>query len=77
MEKAEFISGLIVKKPHEKAPEFIIAKLSIKRDDLIKWLQGKDEWVNADIKLSKKGSYYAQVDNWKPKKQNELPIVDF
>jgi len=64
----EFIDGLMVKKPNEKAPEFVIAKLSIKREALIEWLQGKEgEWINADIKLSKKGSYYAQVDNWKPK----------
>jgi len=68
----EFIEGLICKKPHEKAPEFVIAKLSIKREALIEWLQGKEgEWINADIKLSKKGSYYAQVDNWKPTKEKK------
>jgi len=76
----EFIDGLICKKPNEKAPEFIIAKLSIKREALIEWLQKKDsEWINADIKLSKKGSYYAQVDNWKPKTEEpeeEVKIVD-
>jgi hypothetical protein len=67
-----FIDGLIVKKPNEKAPEWIIAKLSLKRDELISWLQKQEgEWVNADIKLSKKGTYYAQVDTWKPRKLDE------
>ena len=73
----EFIDGLMVKKPNEKAPEFVIAKLSIKREALIEWLQSKEgEWINADIKLSKKGSYYAQVDNWKqePSVQKEEEV---
>lgn len=63
----EFINGLIVKKPHLKAPDFVKANLSIKRQDLIEWLQNKtDEWINIQIKESQKGTFYAQVDNWKP-----------
>jgi hypothetical protein len=78
----EFIDGLMVKKPNEKAPEFIIANISIKREELIEWLQGKnEEWINADIKVSKeKGTYYASVNNWKPKsgeqKEEEVKITD-
>lgn len=63
----EFINGLIVKAPNEKAPEYVKARLSIKREELIGWLQTKsDEWVNADIKVSQNGKWYASVDNWKP-----------
>lgn len=70
MSEVEFVDGLIVKQPHEKAPEFIKAKLSIKRADLGNWLRGKqDEWINIDIKESKSGKWYAEVDKWKPEPQ--------
>ena len=63
----EFIDGLIVKPPHERAPEFVKCKLSFKREALIAWLQSKDgEWVNAYVKVSNGGKWYAAVDNWKP-----------
>lgn len=70
----EFIQGLIIKRPSEKAPDFVKAKISIKREELIKWLQGKDtEWINADLKVSKDGKLYASVDNWKPEDKKEEP----
>lgn len=71
-QEAKFIDGLIVKSPHANAPEFVIAKLSIKREELINWLQAQEgEWINADIKRSQKGSLYAQVDTWKPNQENQ------
>ena len=63
----EFINGLNFKAPNENAPEYVKAKGSIKRAELIAWLQTKDgEWVNFDVKVSQGGKYYAAVDNWKP-----------
>lgn len=63
----EFVDGLIVKPPNENAPEYVIAKISIKREELIAWLQKKEgEWINLDVKESQAGKYYASVDNWKP-----------
>jgi hypothetical protein len=65
--EAQFIDGLIVKAPHENAPEYVKAKLSIKREELIAWLQSQSgDWVNADIKVSQAGKWYAAVDTWKP-----------
>ena len=70
----EFIDGLIFKAPHENAPDFVVCKLSIKREQLIEWLQSKDgEWINGDVKISKNEKYYASVDNWKPSKDREQP----
>lgn len=67
---AKFIGGLIVKPPHEKAPEYVKAKLSIRRAELIAWLESEDgEWINADIKVSQGGKWYAAVDDWKPDQQ--------
>lgn len=63
----EFINGLSFKAPNEGAPEYVKAKGSIKRADLIEWLQAKEgDWVNFDLKVSNAGKWYAAVDNWKP-----------
>jgi len=63
----QFITGLIVKAPNERAPEYVKAKLSIKREELIGFLQQQTgDWINADIKVSQGGKWYAQVDTWKP-----------
>ena len=67
----EFVDGLIVKKPHERAPDYVKASISIKVEDLGKWLRAKykagDEWVNIDLKESKGGKWYAAVSTYKPK----------
>lgn len=67
MSDIEFIDGLSFKAPKEGAPDFIIARGSIKRLDLIAWLKAKEgEWINFDLKEAKGGRLYASVDNWKP-----------
>ena len=65
MAEVKYIQGMFVKR-HPKAPEFVICNLSFKVEEFIKFLQDnqKDGYVNAQIKLSKKGSYYAQVDDY-------------
>jgi hypothetical protein len=67
----EFVDGLIVKAPHEKAPSFVKASISIKVADLGVWLRGKhkagEEWVNIDVKESKGGKWYCSVSKFKPK----------
>ena len=66
-DEVEFVNGLLIKPPHERAPEFVKCKLSFKREELIAWLQSKDgDWINADVKVSQNGKWYAAVDNWKP-----------
>ena len=72
MNKPAFIDGLFAKKPHDNAPDFVKAKLSIKREDMIKWLnEQQDEWINLDVKESKEGKWYCAIDDWKPKKEWE------
>lgn len=66
-QETEFVNGLIVKAPHERAPEYVKAKLSIRREELIAWLQTKpDDWINVEVKESRNGKWYAAVDGWKP-----------
>ena len=70
MSDIQFPSGLTVKAPHERAPEYVKAKISIHRERLIAWLQTQEgEWINLDVKASRDGKWYAAVDDWKPQKQ--------
>ena len=72
-EEIEFVDGLIVKAPHEKAPDFVKAQISIKVADLGMWLREKhkagEEWVNLDVKAAKSGKWYASVSKFKPKEK--------
>ena len=73
MADIEFVNGSIVKAPHENAPEFVKAQISIKVADLGVWLREKhkagEEWVNVDVKESKGGKWYAAVSTFKPKEK--------
>jgi hypothetical protein len=67
MNEAKYLNGLIAKPPHEKAPDFVKCKLSIKRAELMQSLHDMDgEWINLVVKESKGGKWYAQIDEWKP-----------
>lgn len=67
MGEKEFAEGLFFKPPSDKAPEYVIGSLSIKRNDLINWLTPRGgEWVNLNIKRSQGGKVYFEVDTWKP-----------
>jgi hypothetical protein len=80
-EEIEFVDGLIVKAPHEKAPDFVKAAISIKVEALGLWLRAKhkagDEWVNIDVKESKAGKWYAAVSTFKPKDKDAKPAGKF
>lgn len=81
-DEIEFVNGLIVKAPHEKAPDFVKCAISIKVNDLREWLsQQQGEWVNIDVKESKGGRWYAAVNTYKPKEGKQeagtKPANDF
>lgn len=71
MSDIQFVDGLIVKAPNEKAPDFVKMAISIKRSELISWLTTKtDDWINIDVKVSKGGKWYCAVNDFKPSKQD-------
>jgi hypothetical protein len=62
----QFVDGMIVKRS-DSAPEFVLANLSIKRGELIAFLdQQSGDWVNVVLKRAKSGKCYAELDTWKP-----------
>lgn len=62
-----FADGFSFKRK-DSAPEFVIGRLSIKKDEAIKMIEenSKNGWLNIDVKKSKSGNYYCQVDTWVP-----------
>lgn len=67
METKEFPQGIFIKAPSENAPDFVIGKITIKKSEALSWIDGKGDWINIDIKKSKEGNMYLEVNNWVPK----------
>ena len=78
MEK-QFPQGIFYKPPMPNAPDFVKGSLSIKVDELIPYLQEKSNngWVNLDMKQSKAGKIYLELNTWKPEaKEEDIKIPD-
>jgi|TARA_R110002073_G_scaffold215365_2_gene375624 hypothetical protein len=60
-------------KQKDNAPSFVMGAVSIKVDEFIVFLKDnvKKGWVNLDLKESKGGKHYFQLDTWEPKPQGE------
>ena len=65
-----FPEGVIFKKPHENAPDFVKGSLSLKMKDLIEFAKKhhKDGWLNIELLESRGGKYYAALNTFEPKK---------
>jgi len=72
MEK-QFAQGLYFKKPSKNAPDFVKGVISIKVAEFGAFLQrfeGED-WVNLDLKESKNGKYYLELNQWTKRSASE------
>jgi hypothetical protein len=67
-----FADGFVFKR-NPNAPEFVVGRMSIKVDDAIKFMKDNQDngWVNVQIKQSKGGQFYTELDTWKPTKGGE------
>ena len=65
MSDTQFIDGLRIYAPHERAPEYIIANATIDNTTLCAWLSAHPGQVRIVIKRSQGGKYYAAVDTYK------------
>ena len=61
-----FAKGFSFKR-NDNAPEFVVGKLSLKADEAIQFIKDNSSngWVNLDVKKSKDGKYYIELDNFK------------
>jgi len=80
MAEKTFADGLVAKYPHAKAPDFVVAHLSIKATELIAFIEKHrkaDGWLNLDLLTSKDGQkMYAVLNEWKPEKKTDRPEPD-
>jgi hypothetical protein len=62
------LNGLIVKNPKDGAPDFVIGAASFKVEEFIQSLRDNDKngWVNINLKRSREGKLYAELDTWEP-----------
>ncbi|MEE8207860.1 MAG: hypothetical protein V3T88_02750 [Nitrosomonadaceae bacterium] len=76
MNDPKFMNGLIFKLPRDNAPDFVKGSLSIRREELITVLADMtDEWINLDLKVSKAGKAYAQINEFKPQSRQDEAIA--
>lgn len=71
-----FSRGIFFKDPSDKAPSYVIGKVKFKVDEAIEFINehAKDGWLTLDIKRSKGGKTYMQVDTYVPSnKQQDSP----
>jgi len=70
----EFPKGIIFKKPREGAPDFVKGSLSFKVDEFVEYLQKNinNGWVNLDLKVSKGGKLYLDLNDWKPEEKKDV-----
>lgn len=64
-----FAQGFMFKR-NEKAPEFVVGRLSIKIEDAVAFMREHDKngWVNLSVKQGRSGNYYIELDTFEPKK---------
>ena len=84
MADKRYPKGLYAKAPSENAPDFVKAKLNVKKNDLIAWLKSEspkpnekgEEWINLQVLVSKSGSWYCEVDDWQPENSKGTAMSD-
>ncbi len=62
-----FADGIRFEKPREGAPEFVKGKLSFKVEEAVAFLKGNVNdkgWVNLDLKKSKEGKLYLELNTY-------------
>ena len=60
-----FADGFSFKR-NEKAPEFVVGRLSLKVDDAVVFLKEhqRNGWVNLNVKTARSGNHYVELDTY-------------
>ena len=74
-----FTQGFIFKRPREGAPDFVKGAISIKVDEFIDFLSKhqNDGWVNIDLKKSREGKLYTELNTYKKKGSVKSPEEEY
>lgn len=77
-----FAKGIYFERPREGSPEFVKGRINIKVPDLIPFInehQNNAGYVNLDLKKSKEGKLYLELNTWKPTpkvEEKREPTID-
>ena len=68
-----FPDGLMFKAPREGSPDFVKGSISVKLREFFEFCKAHQDgdWLNFNVKLSRGGKLYCELDTWKPTKQAE------
>ena len=69
-----FADGFSFKR-NEKAPDFVVGRMSIKSDDAVAFIREheKNGWVNLNIKTARSGNNYVELDTYEQTKGESTP----
>lgn len=75
-ENNDFPNGLFANKPSERAPDFVIANMSIIPAKFEQWLKAQKANEKGYVKLTikesgKTGNYYAQLDTYQGRNESQ------
>ncbi len=78
MSEKIFAEGILFKRPRDGAPDFVKGSISIKVADIGPFLTKyeKNGWVNLDLKESKLGKLYLELNVWDKKEKVEVKTED-
>ncbi len=71
-----FANGFSFKR-NEKAPDFVIGRMSLKVDDAIAFLKENEKrgYVNVNVKKARSGSFYVELDTFEPTSKGDYIAV--
>ena len=70
--EAIFLDGVFIERPREGAPDFVKGKLSFNAHKFVPFLKkhmNAEGYINADLKVSRAGKLYIQLNTWKPSQE--------
>lgn len=75
-----YAKGIYWNVKHEKAPDFVLGKITLKPEYLIPWLeeQATDDkgYVRLQVKMGKDDKPYVAVDDWTPEKKAKEAVEE-
>ncbi len=75
MDEKIFAQGIYFNKPRDGAPDFVKGRIDIKSDDAIAFLTehtNEKGYVNLDLKESRAGKLYLELNTFKPKVPQDM-----
>lgn len=81
MADKQFIEGFSYKAPREGAPDFVKGAISLNVARFTEWFETwkqnnpEEAWINIDIKESKGGNLYGELNTYKKSGMTEKPAA--